>query len=761
MSKEARRASGLGRAEFWRSLEEQAGDPAFQELLYNEFPSQIEAITDPVARRTFLKLMGASLALAGVTACTKQPPEKIVPYVRQPEELIPGKPLFYATSMAVGGVATGLLVESHEGRPTKIEGNPLHPGSLGATDVFAQAAILGLYDPDRSKTLRNLGEIRPWSAFLGAMNAALTAQKPLKGAGLRILTESISSPTLAAQIRDLLARFPSAKWHQWDPASRDNARAGARLAFGEYVDAQYHLDQADVILSLDADFLGGGPGALRYAREFAKRRRPEDAEHMNRLYAIESMPTSTGSRADHRLPMRPSAVERAARDIAAAVGVAGTGRSSGSEATPSLKAAEQKWIAAVARDLAAHRGRSLVIAGDGQPPVVHALAHAMNQALGNERKTVAYTQTVEAEPIDQLESITALTADMNAGKVDVLVIVGGNPVYTAPVDLKFADALNKVQLRAHLSLYDDETSALCQWHVPEAHFLEAWSDARAFDGTASIVQPLIAPLYSGKSAHEVLAAMSDRPERSGHDLVRAQWKIDKDETEWRRWLHDGVIPNSAFAPKTVSVVVQPSARTPGAAPRGVRDRNQLPKRSVCAGRPVCQQRVASRAAEADYAPDLGQRRAHQSGDRRQAQGLGTSGVPGWRTRADHHGCRRVEARRTNGARRAVRGGRPSGRLRHRAPGLRPIARRPDRGRRRIQRERDPHVQLRCRSALVWKSRRPATPSRSPARSTTTSWRAVPSCARQRARNTCAIPSRCTKAPAWSRRRRRRSRCIPR
>jgi molybdopterin-containing oxidoreductase family iron-sulfur binding subunit len=524
-----------------------------------------------VARRTFLKLMGASLALAGVTACTKQPPEKIVPYVRQPEELIPGKPLFYATSMAVGGVATGLLVESHEGRPTKIEGNPLHPGSLGASDVFAQAAILGLYDPDRSKTLRNLGEIRPWSAFLGAINAALTAQKPLKGAGLRILTESISSPTLAAQIHDLLARFPSARWHQWDPASRDNARAGARLAFGEYVDAQYHLDQADVILSLDADFLGGGPGALRYAREFAKRRRPEDAEHMNRLYAIESMPTSTGSRADHRLPMKPSAVERAAREIAAAVGVAG--RASGSEGTPSLKAAEQKWIAAVARDLAAHRGRSLVIAGDGQPPVVHALAHAMNQALGNERMTVAYTQTVEAEPVNQLESITALTAAMNAGQVDVLVIVGGNPVYTAPVDLKFADALNKVQLRAHLSLYDDETSALCQWHVPEAHFLEAWSDARAFDGTASIVQPLIAPLYSGKSAHEVLAVMSERPERSGHDLVRAQWKIDKDESEWRRWLHDGVIPNSAFAPKSAigisqsaiqSAIRNPqSAMTPG------------------------------------------------------------------------------------------------------------------------------------------------------------------------------------------------------
>src|SRR5207245_4092159 len=268
MSEETRGGWRLGAGDpkaFWRTLDERASDPAFQQRLYREFPSQIEAIADPVERRTFLKLMGASLALAGVTACTRQPSEKIVPYVRQPEELIPGRPLFFATAMSLGGVATGLLVESHEGRPTKIEGNPLHPGSLGATDVYAQAAILGLYDPDRSQTLTNLGDIRPWSAFLGAIRAALAAQQPLKGAGLRLLTESISSPTLAAQIREVLARYPSAKWHQWDPASRDNARAGAKLAFGKYVDAQYRIDQADVILSLDADFLGCGPGSLRYA----------------------------------------------------------------------------------------------------------------------------------------------------------------------------------------------------------------------------------------------------------------------------------------------------------------------------------------------------------------------------------------------------------------------------------------------------------------------------------------------------------------
>jgi MoCo/4Fe-4S cofactor protein with predicted Tat translocation signal len=557
---------------FWRTLEEQAEDPAFQQHLYNEFPSQIEAITDPVARRTFLKLMGASLALAGVTACTRQPPEKIVPYVRQPEELVPGRPLFYATAMTLGGVATGLLVESHEGRPTKVEGNPLHPGSLGASDVFAQAAVLGLYDPDRSQTLTNLGDIRPWSAFLGAISAALAAQRPLKGAGLRILTESVSSPTLAAQIRDLLTRFPSAKWHQWDTATSDNARVGAKLAFGEYVDAQYRFEQADVVLTLDADFLGCGPAALRYAREFAARRRPEDIERMNRLYAIESMPTSTGARADHRLPLKPSAIEGFARAISSAIGSGGSGGSRGGPESGD-PAASQKFIAAVAKDLLAHRGRSLVVAGDGQPASVHALAHAMNQALGNAGKTVIYTRSAEAEPVNQLDSLRDLVADMNAGKVDLLVILGGNPVYTAPVDLQFGDALAKVQLRVHLSLYDDETSALCQWQIPEAHFLEAWSDARAFDGTVSIVQPLIMPLYGGRSAHEVIGAMSDRPERSAHDLIREFWKVDKDDATWRRWLHDGVVPNTAFEPKSVAIaqsaIESATGNPPSAIPGGI------------------------------------------------------------------------------------------------------------------------------------------------------------------------------------------------
>lgn len=531
---------------YWRTLDELADDPSFRERLYNEFPSEIEAISDPTTRRTFLKLMGASLALAGVTGCTRQPEQKIVPYVRQPEEIIPGKPLFYATAMSLGGVAMGLLVESHEGRPTKIEGNSMHPGSLGAADVFSQAAILGLYDPDRVKTLSNLGEIRPWSAFLGMIRASLAAQQPLQGAGIRILTETVGSPTLAAQIQEFLGRFPEAKWYQWDPASGNNTRLGAKLAFGEYVDAQFRIDHADVILALDADFLGAGGASLRYTREFAARRRPEAADRMNRLYALETMPTATGARADHRLPLKPSRLAAAARQIAAALGV-------GERAADDADGDIAPWVAAVAKDLQAHRGASLVIAGESQPPAVHALAHAMNQALGSAGQTVVYTTPVEAVPVDQVQSIRDLTTDMEAGKVDLLLILGGNPVYTAPADLPFARALEKVQNRVHLSLYEDETSELCHWQIPEAHFLESWSDARAFDGTVTIVQPLIAPLYDGRSAHEVLAAMSDTPEQSAFDIIREHWTTAAGAAEgfdkaWRRWLHDGVVPNTAYEP---------------------------------------------------------------------------------------------------------------------------------------------------------------------------------------------------------------------
>jgi len=299
------RLDGTRGRDYWRSLEAVAETPEFKQFLHREFPQNASEWLDPVGRRGFLKLMSASLALAGVSACTRQPNEELVPYVRQPEEIVPGKPLFYATAMTMNGAGMGLLVESHEGRPTKIEGNPDHPSSRGSTDLFAQASILGLYDPDRSQTLTNLGDIRPFSAFVSAAKEILAAQKTSGGRGFRLLTETVASPTLAAQIRALLETLPQAKWVQWEPAGRHNAREGSRLAFGEYVEAQYAVDKADVILSLDADFLCLGASGLRHARAFASRRRIEgDRAQTNRLYAVESTPTNTGSKADHRLPLR-------------------------------------------------------------------------------------------------------------------------------------------------------------------------------------------------------------------------------------------------------------------------------------------------------------------------------------------------------------------------------------------------------------------------------------------------------------------------
>jgi molybdopterin-containing oxidoreductase family iron-sulfur binding subunit len=544
--------------DFWRTLDELADDPAFRERLYNEFPSEVEAISDPHARRTFLKLMGASLGLAGLTACTTQPAETIVPYVRQPEEIVPGRPLFYATVMALGGYAAGLLVESHEGRPTKIEGNPDHPDSLGATSALAQAAILDLYDPDRARAITELGEIRPWTTLAAALRAALTAQESLGGAGIRLLTESVSSPTLAAQIEAFLVRFPQARWHQWDPAAPSSAREGARLAFGVHVEARYRIDQADAIVALDSDFLTAGPGCVRHAREFASRRQPSLGARMTRLYVAESMPTSTGSQSDHRVAVAPTRIETIARDLAAAAGVPGLGRSTGV-----LPEAVTRWVDVAARDLRARGGSGLVIAGDTQPAAVHALAHAINVTLGHAGRTVIYTDPVSPSPVDHAQSLGELVADMAANRVDLLVIVGGNPAHTAPAGLDVAAALGRVPLRVHLATHRNETSELCQWHVPETHFLEAWSDARATDGTASIVQPLIAPLYGGKSAHELLAALMDLPDQAGHDLVREYWLGRHPqlpdagmefELAWRRWLHDGVIPGTALASRDVTLV---------------------------------------------------------------------------------------------------------------------------------------------------------------------------------------------------------------
>ncbi len=556
-----RLASLEGRA-YWRSLEEAAETDEFQQYLRHEFPAQAAQFTDPVARRQFLKLMGASLALAGVSACTKQPEERIVPYVRQPEEIVPGRPLSFATAMPLSGIGSPVLVENHMGRPTKVEGNPEHPASLGATDAFAQASVLSLYDPDRAQAVRFRGEVRTWGQFFGAMRSAMAAQEETDGAGLRILTDTITSPSLHEIIHQILAYFPQAKWHQYEPAGRDQARAGARLAFGRHVHCHYRIAQADVILSLDADFLNAGPGHVRYARDFADRRRVAGEDRaMNRLYAAESLATITGAKADHRLPMRPSAIEGFARAVAAGLGVAGV------TPAPALAAdVRDRWIPALVKDLQAHAGRSVVIAGEHQSPAVHALAHAMNLALGNAGTTVVYTEPVEPNPVDQMASLRDLVRGMSAASVELLIILGGNPVYTAPTDLGFGDALANVGLAVHLTADDNETSTLCHWNIPEAHYLESWSDVRAYDGTVTILQPLIAPLYGGKTAAEVLAPLTEAPDRNAHDIVKSYWQraftaatlaawtlADRDgqafadaDVFWRTALHDGFIASTAL-----------------------------------------------------------------------------------------------------------------------------------------------------------------------------------------------------------------------
>ena len=564
-----RRLEGATGRTYWKSLEELAGDPAVEDMLRREFPEQASMFDDPLGRRQFLTLMGASLALAGLTGCTRQPEEKVVPYVKPPEGVIAGRPLFFATAVLDGGYAKGVLVESHLGRPTKIEGNPDHPASLGATDARGQAAILDLYDPDRSQTLMHLGEILPWGSFLASMKSALDAQRPVQGSGIRLLTETVTSPTLAAQIKALFAEFPAAKWHQWEPAGRDAARAGAVLAFGHPVDTHHRLD-ADVVVCIDADFVSDGPANLRSIREFTSRRKLEGGQvKMNRLYAVECTPTLAGALADHRLPLRPSEVEGFTRALAAAVGAGGDAGSAPASGPASSRAA---WIAALAKDLQAHAGSSVVIPGEYQPPVVHALAHAINAKLGNVGKTVRYAEPVEASPVDQLASLRDLAADLDRGAVSLLVILGGNPVFTAPADLGFAGKMDKVALRVHLGLHDDETAERCHWQIPQAHSLESWSDARAVDGTVTILQPLIAPLYpSAKSPHELLAAFSARPERSGYDIVREYWSargMGADfETAWKRALHDGLVAGLPSAPAPAPAVSGGDwARTPTGPP---------------------------------------------------------------------------------------------------------------------------------------------------------------------------------------------------
>ena len=523
---------------YWRSLDELANTPEFQAAVEREFPSAAQEWVDPVSRRGFLKLMGASMALAGLAGCTKQPDEPIYPYIKAPEDLVLGKPMYFSTAHPFATGAVPLLVKSDEFRPIKIDGNPEHAYNRGGSDPFSQGTLLDLYDPDRSKHVTFKGENREWAEFAEAFRDKVVATKD--GTGIYFLSATITSPTLARQWSEVQKAWPKAKLVQYDPAI-----AGTFLEKG--LNVQYDLSQADVIVSLDADFLSGAsyPGFHKLVRDYAARRKqPENG--MNRLYAIELTPTTTGMKAEHRLGLRASEIPAFAAALAHAVGVPGV-----NAPAYAWTAEQQKFLAALAKDLKANAGKSAVLPGLYQDLSVAALALAINMVLDNVGKTVS-VDSGPAIPLasDQLGDFKALVADLNAGKVDWLVILNANPIYDAPADLRFADAFNKANVVAHLGAHYDETGQQAHWHIPAAHYLESWSDARAYDGTISIVQPMIDPLYGGRTAHHVFQALLDEPMVSPYDAVRETWKpvIKGDfETGWRKALHDGWIADTANA----------------------------------------------------------------------------------------------------------------------------------------------------------------------------------------------------------------------
>jgi MoCo/4Fe-4S cofactor protein with predicted Tat translocation signal len=558
-SQQSSRTAGNGTA--WNGLDQAAAQPGFDRRVEQEFPAHAGEWVDPVSRRGFMKLMGASMAMAGLAGCTKQPDEPIYPYVKAPEDLILGKPNYFATAFPFSTGALPLLVKSDAYRPIKVDGNPEHPMSLGASDPLSQGSLLGLYDPDRSQHALYHLETASFGNFQKALVHDL-ANMP-GGQGLYILSTTITSPTLAGQWKDAQKRYPQAKLIQYDPVNRDSARRASKAAFGDFYDAQYMLDKADVILSLDADFLSGitHPGFVKLARDYANRRKLMDPSiEMNRLYAVESMPTTTGFKADHRLKMKASLVE------AVAVAVSG-----GGIPAPNWTSEQQAFIAAVAADLKANAGKCVVIPGEQQSANVHLAAIALNQSLGNVGKTVIYTETVQPLPSIQLDDLKSLVADMNAGKVQWLLILDANPVYSSPVDLKFAEALGKVPKSAHLGSHVDETAQIATWHINSAHYLETWSDARAYDGTLSVIQPMIDPLYGGKSAHDVMQTLLDDPARSTYATVQANWQSQLSgkgdfESAWRKVLHDGFLADTAFPAKSLTAGAtarMPQPTTPG------------------------------------------------------------------------------------------------------------------------------------------------------------------------------------------------------
>jgi len=538
---------------YWRSLGQLRGTDEAKQFLEREFQEGASELPEGMSRREMLTLVGATLSLAGLTAC-RRPVEHIVPYASPPEEVIPGIPRYYATTMPFGRSAYGLVVESHEGRPTKIEGNALHPATAGAGSVRIQSAMLDLYDPDRAKAVRSGAEASSWAAFVAAWGAIAKTLDADGGASLGIVTRSHASPTIHRLISEVRTRYPRARFAAWEAVSDENVLAGLRQAFGRDLEYQHHFDRAAIVVALDADPLLTDPEAVRHTRGFAAGRRAgAEGGAMNRLYAIEPALTLTGSVADHRLRLRAGQIPAFVAALAGRLGSAGGAAPEGVDA---------KWLDAIAHDLQEHRGGGLILAGPGQPPEVHAAVAALNASLGNAGQTVTYREAVDAV-LPSRASLADLVAALDAGSVKTVVVLDANPAYDAPADLDFAKAFGKATNRIVLSQHDDETAQLSTWHVPAAHFLEAWGDARAADGTLSIVQPLILPLFGGKSVAEMLALVASGQDRPGYDLVKAAFAAvtgaDPLDARWNRALHDGLVAGSALPEIAPAVAGDPVA----------------------------------------------------------------------------------------------------------------------------------------------------------------------------------------------------------
>ena len=538
---------------YWRSLEELAETPEFTAIVEREAP-RFRDIVNALDRRRFLQLMAASMALGGLSGCgPEENVRQLVPYVEAPENVVPGRNRYYTGATIQDGYATGVLVAHQMARPIKVEGNPDHPASLGAASAIMQASILDLYDPRRAQTLFGEGHIATWESFISVLNGRRETLLAGKGEGLRVLTGAVTSPLFAAQMAKLQQQFPEMRWHQWEPLHRDNEFAAATRSFGKPVDKILDLSKADRIFAVESDLISAAPGALAYARQFAAKRRPaETGGKMSRVYAIESTPTLLGAKADHRLAMRPDEIASALRHLAGLLGA-------GPQQWTQAENAHAAWLKAVADDLNHNKGKALLHAGREQGVEVHLLTDAINHALGAFGSTVSLIAPVEAMPSSRQQSISELTGDMASGKVDTLIILGANPVYDAPPELDFAARLRSVPFSISLARYDDETAIACKWSIPAVHEFESWSDARAFDGTVTMLQPQARPLYGGRSTHEILAALLGDASPDSYALLRDFWqeraqdeKRGEFEDFWHKALQVGIVPDTAAAPLSLT-----------------------------------------------------------------------------------------------------------------------------------------------------------------------------------------------------------------